>query len=285
MVANENRFGIRSNGPRRIFLGQGLSRSFDLKSFLIEIKPDFIYYVAAFHGPSGMDYEENFEESYKINVVRPFECLKYCKEFVNTKFIFFNSSKVYDTRVNTVISEKTFRTPNCIYSLQKELVFKLMDNYRNKYGVNSYNFWFFNHESERRKLAYFFPKLISIFVNSYRDSNYTGEIAALEFVCDWGDAEQYMEIVAKLSLETDADDYVVASGESLTGRMLAETLFLSAGLDFKNHIRTLSTDKNQTEKLWRADNSKLLSKLPGLKMNLAIDTCKKILIDNYNIKL
>lgn len=267
------------------YFSHDLTGAFDLENFLYEKRPDIIYYVAAFHGPSGTTYGDNFEESFKVNVIRPSECLKYCKDFPNTKFIFFNSSKVYDTSLCNVISEKTMRNPKCIYGLQKELVFTLMVNYRDRYGLKAYNFWFFNHESKRRKLTYFLPKLVDIAANSYMDRDYIGKVGNLDFVCDWGDAEQYMKAVVQLSLKTDADDYIVATGQSLTGQMLAEKLFLSLGLDWKLHINTLESCSDKPPNFWQADNSKLLSNIPGLKMNSAVDICKKILTDNYGIKV
>ena len=62
------------------------------------------------------------------------------------------------------------------------------------------------------------------------------QINTLDFYCDWGIAEDYMKMVKKILQMPVADDFILASGCTVTGRELVADLFETFDLDYNRHI-------------------------------------------------
>ncbi len=220
-------------------------------------KPDIVIYAAAYHGSSGIVYEETIEESFIVNVNVPTKILEYCKKNKSVKFAYFNSSKVFDYQTTKTIDEKSNRRPNCVYSLQKELTYKAIEYYRDKYNVLAFNFWLFNHESIYRAPSYFIPTIISTLRASLVDQEVKQKINTLDFYCDWGIAEDYMKMVKKILKMPMADDFILASGITLSGRELVGDLCETLGLDYKRHFFETNTPNRSQSVRWKVDVSKV----------------------------
>jgi GDPmannose 4,6-dehydratase len=55
---------------------------------------------------------------------------------------------------------------------------------------------------------------------------------------DWGHAADYVRAMQLMLQQDEADDYVVATGESHTVRELCELAFAEAGLDYRDYVMT-----------------------------------------------
>ncbi|MDA7455168.1 GDP-mannose 4,6-dehydratase [Planktomarina temperata] len=244
----------------------------DVEKLLDAYKPNLILYCAAFHGPSGTVYEDSVQHSLIINTMVPIKILEYCKSNIKTKFIYFNSSKIFNFSQALRISEKSDRVPSCIYSLEKEITYKALAHFRSQFGVSAYNFWFFNHESPLRPKPYFIPTLINILKQSINNPRYKGHVRSLDFYCDWGCADEYMKNVVHLFENFEADDYVIASGKTLSGRELAEKLFSLYALDYRDHISPAMQHDDLPPDRWYADITKLIDR-SGVPLRSIFDVC------------
>ena len=244
----------------------------DINQFLYNEKPDLIIYAAAFHGAAGIVYEQSIHESYIINVQVPVEILKYCRSNLHVQFAFFNSSKVFNFERESLISEKSIRSPDCVYSLQKELRYKAICYYRKEFGVNVYNFWLFNHESEYREASYFIPRVISILRSSVKDPSFKSEINSLNFYCDWGVAKDYMSAIKQILWISKPDDFILASGNTMTGRELVTNLFGHFRLDSQNHIIEREPNELLESSRWRVNTQKFRKFYRGQMKNIG-DFC------------
>ena len=244
----------RKYGVKRLILDLSQTNIFDLLS---HEQPDVIIYAAAYHGSSGFIYEETIDDSFVINVKVPTQILEYCKNNLFVKFAYFNSSKVFDFKEAKIIDEKSVRRPSCVYSLQKELTYKAIDYYRNKHNVLAFNFWLFNHESSYRASTYFIPMIISTLRASIAGQTVKQQINTLDFYCDWGIAHDYMKMVKKILQMPIADDFILASGCTLSGRELVSDLFEAFGLDYRKHIFEMSAPTKIDPIRWKVDISKV----------------------------
>ena len=95
---------------------------------------------------------------------------------------------------------------------------------------------FFHHESERRGKEFFIPKLVSALHAALLDNTFRTEFDTLEFHSDWGSAREYMDIAVDIAEQSPANDAIVATGQTLLARALAQQLFARHGLDYRNHL-------------------------------------------------
>jgi GDPmannose 4,6-dehydratase len=249
--------------------------------------PSVIYFTAAVHGSSGFDYVMSWEESVSVNMIAAQLCLEYVRLNPSTKFIYFGSSKVFDLSPGRMISEDSPRRSNCIYSAQKNYIYDILKVYRRDYDLNCINLWLFNHESPRRKLDYFIPKLVDIAAHAFRDKTYSSPMYTLDFLCDWGCAKEYMAIVADIGLRVDQSDFIIATGITTSGYEIADQVFSGLGLRYEDHIKLTKPNEivdGSSVRRWFADISSVNKVLPATHFASVQSICYRILDENYRIK-
>jgi len=223
-----------------------------LKQYL----PDKIFYLAATHGSANFNYDDFWLEAHTVNTIIPHTFLNFIKkEKPSTRFFFISSSKVFACADGQVINEHSKRESKSIYAITKNAAVDLIEYYRVKYKINASVFFAFNHESPRRSVDYFFPKIIELLSKSIIDSHYVAQIDHLNFWCDWGDASEYMSIVADVADQDIMENFILATGSTVWARDFVQKLFSRYSLDYKNHIEELNPNEGIKNKPWRADIS------------------------------
>jgi GDPmannose 4,6-dehydratase len=109
-------------------------------------------------------------------------------------------------------------------------------NYREAYGMHASNGILFNHESERRGRN-FVTRKITMSAGRIKvglqDKLYLGNLDAKR---DWGYAPDYVEAMWRMLQQDNADDYVVATGESHSVREFLDAVFESLDLDWRAYV-------------------------------------------------
>jgi len=248
--------------------------------FLNETSPSTIFHAAAIHGASGFKYEDKWLEAHAVNTLSVHAVLEYLRLVGTGNLVYFSSSKAFGNDSSGHFSENTKRESSCIYSITKNSASDLIRYYRITHNVCSSTLWTFNHESPRRGPEYFIPKIVACLSNVIEDASYKAEVFTLNFCADWSDARELMGIAIKVSDSKLHEDFVLASGQTIFARNLVKDLFMTFGLDYKNHV--IETDViNQLGSDWRADVSKLDAML-GCRANISIyETCLEILLKKY----
>ena len=271
---------FREQGSQPIdrYLQVDLNNLSEVKNVLHQEKPDYIYHTAAVHGASGFNYEEVWESAHRVNTLSAHACLEYIRhKSSKTSFIYLSSSKVFDESQIGTISEKTARKSTCIYSITKNSTGDLVDYYRKKHAINAGVIWLFNHDSPRRSKEYFIPKLAEILIRSLEDDKYIGEVGSLDFWCDWGSAQEYMDLVSKVGLLPEIQDYVLATGHTISGRALANELFSRFNLSYEKHIKSRVQSELHQLPPWVVDNSQIGEALSNKPRMTALDVCLDII--------
>jgi GDPmannose 4,6-dehydratase len=252
----------------------------ELVLFLDEVSPTRIYHVAAIHGAAGFRYEDKWIETHSVNILSVHAVLEYLRLRGSGSLIYTSSSKAFGESLPNIVSEETKRVSSCIYSIAKNSATDLIHYYRAKYGVYSNVLWTFNHESPRRGIEYFIPKIVNCLANALKNPEHRTEVFTLNFYSDWSDAAELMNIAIRLSDRDLPEDFIFASGNTMFARDFVSNLFLKFGLDYQNHIIEKNyNDENLPE--WNADISKMRSVL-GCSPKISIfETCYQILLENY----
>jgi GDPmannose 4,6-dehydratase len=191
---------------------------------LRNIQPDEIYNLGAqSHVRVSFDVPEYTAEVDALGAVRILEGIR--ETGLNTKFYQASSSELYGKVVETPQKETTPFYPRSPYACAKAYAFYITKNYRESYGMHACNGILFNHESPRRGETFVTRKITRAAARiklGMQDCLYLGNLDAKR---DWGFAGDYVEAMWLMLQQEQADDYVIATGETYSVRVFAEKVF------------------------------------------------------------
>ncbi|MDB2472671.1 GDP-mannose 4,6-dehydratase [Amylibacter sp.] len=246
-------------------------------SVLRKEAPDIIFNAAAVHGPANFSYESVWRDVQLVNVGLTHGILEYLRlEASSCFYMFLSSSKAFSSNENSVLDEKSPRSGECIYSITKNASTDLIKYYRLRYKLKASVVWTFNHESPRRGKQFFVPKIVDILAKSIVDSTYKSTIYTLDFFCDWGDAEEFMEISTEICERKISDDFILATGKSIFAKEFVEKFFSNHGLSYRDHI-DVSHTLGSPKYVVRAELSKLQSLIKKTPSLSVYEVAEKIL--------
>lgn len=247
-----------------------------LSDVLEAYKPDCIFHVAAVHTSAGGSYEPMFDSVLKVNVASVHTVLEYLRSNPGGRFSYASSAKVFGSPQPARIDESTPIANQCLYSISKNTAYHLIDYYRQNHGVNASVLYLFNHESELRPAGFFIPKVLGVLANSLKDNSFASMVNTLDFYCDWGSAEEYMDIMIDVLERAPSEDFVLAKGECTYAMDLVAGLFSRYGLDYKSHFQQ-TTSQAQPANPYKVDIGKLNRTIGRVPLVTIEELCVRIL--------
>lgn len=147
------------------------------------------------------------------------------------------SSEMFGLVQETPQSEKTPFYPRSPYGVAKVFGHWTAVNYRESYGMHVSNGILFNHESPRRG-ENFVTRKITLGIAAIKKGKMKElRLGNLEARRDWGFAGDYVEAMWRMLQQDEADDYVVATGETHSVQEFCEEAFSHAGLDWRKFVK------------------------------------------------
>jgi GDPmannose 4,6-dehydratase len=128
--------------------------------------------------------------------------------------------------------------PRSPYGVSKVFAHYITVNYRESYSLFAVSGMLFNHESPRRGLEFVTRKVTDGVARIKLGQADTLSLGNLDAHRDWGFAGDYVRAMWMMLQQDQADDYVIATGESHSVRDLVEVAFARVGLDWKKYVRT-----------------------------------------------
>ena len=110
--------------------------------------------------------------------------------------------------------------------------------YRESYNLFAVSGILFNHESPRRGLEFVTRKVTDGVARIKLGLAKDLRLGNLDAHRDWGFAGDYVRAMWLMLQQAEADDYVIATGESHSVQELVEIAFSHAGLDWKKFVVT-----------------------------------------------
>lgn len=198
-------------------------------------KPDEVYNLAAqSHVRTSFDVPEETVDAVAMGTMRLLEA---CKNIIpHTKFYQASSSEMFGDNTDELKNEETRMTPASPYAAAKLFSHNLVRNYRIGYGMHASSGILFNHESPRRGETFVTRKITSAAARIKLGKQKILKLGNLDAYRDWGFAGDYVEAMWLMLQQDNADDYVIATGETHTVREFAEIVFGFAGLDYKKYV-------------------------------------------------
>jgi GDPmannose 4,6-dehydratase len=214
----------------RLFLHYGdLNDASSINTLLRTIQPEEIYNLGAqSHVRVSFDVPEYTAEVDGLGAVRILEGIR--ETGLNTRFYQASSSELYGKVVETPQRETTPFYPRSPYACSKAYAFYITMNYRESYGMYACNGILFNHESPRRGETFVTRKITRAAARiklGVQGCLYLGNLDAKR---DWGFAGDYVEAMWLMLQQEQAEDYVIATGETYSVRTFAEMVFQRLGM-------------------------------------------------------
>jgi GDPmannose 4,6-dehydratase len=241
----------------------------DCTNIIIKYRPNEFYNLAA-QSHVGTSFKQP-TTTFEINAVGVINILEAIKRFSSTtRFYQASTSEMFGS--NYVIKnnekyqdENTPFLPQSPYAVSKLSSHRMVQIYREAYGLYTCSGILFNHESPRRgenfvtrKITLYLGKL----VNKIIPPSTKLKLGNLSAVRDWGHAIDYVEAM-RLMLNADkSDDYVISSGSCYSVEQFLEKAFGTVGLNYQDYYETDPELYRPAEvNFLRGDSSKAHKKL------------------------
>ena len=142
---------------------------------------------------------------------------------------------------NLPATEETCFNPISPYSVSKTFAFNLTKNYRDTYNLFACSLILSNHESFFRANDFISQKIIQSAYNiSVKKQDFL-EVGNIGMIRDWGWAPDYVQAFHLALQEDQPDDYIIATGKSISVENFIEYVFLKFNLNYKDYL--VSNDK------------------------------------------
>jgi GDPmannose 4,6-dehydratase len=207
-----------------------------LVDLLRTVEPDEIYNLAAqSFVPTSWVQPVLTAEFDAIGVTRLLEAVRLVAP--RARFYQASSSEMFGKVRETPQRETTPFHPRSPYGVAKVYGHFITVNYRESYGLFACSGILFNHESERRGREFVTRKVSDGVARIKLGRARELRLGNLEARRDWGFAGDYVDAMWRMLQQPEADDYVVATGESHSVRELVEIAFRCVDLDPSQYVR------------------------------------------------
>jgi GDPmannose 4,6-dehydratase len=254
-----------------------------LAALLQTVRPDIILHVAAAHNSAEESDETLFNDMLQVNVASVHTILEYlrlCNQ--NGRLMYASSGKVFGDPYPPIIDETTPMSSSCLYTTSKITAFHLIDYYRCHYSLQASTLFLFNHESVLRPQQFFIPRILQCVASAKDNEAYVGSVLTLDFFCDWGSAEEYMDLAIDIAEKAPNDDFVIATGTCIYARDFVRDLFLKYGLDYRRHIQEKTPPGIFLNSFYQVNLTKLQQKIGRIPRIGIAAVCTNILDEKLN---
>ncbi len=209
-----------------------------LQNLLEDLQPDEVYNLGAqSHVRVSFDQPEYTADVVGLGVIRLLEAIRgYQKHFHKQIRIYQAGSSEMFGAAPPRQHEGTPFHPRSPYACAKVYAHHQTINYRESYGLFACNGILFNHESPRRGETFVTRKITRAATRIKLGLQKKLFLGNLEAKRDWGFAGDYVEAMWRMLQQDTPDDYVVATGESLSIRDFLALVFEALDLDWQAHV-------------------------------------------------
>jgi len=153
------------------------------------------------------------------------------------RFYQASSSEMFGKVQEVPQRESTLLWPRSPYGVAKVFGHYMTINYRESYGMHASSGILFNHESPRRGPEFVTRKISLAVARIALGLDKEVSLGNIDAKRDWGFAGDYVEAMWRMLQQDQADDYVVATGETHSIREFLSIAFRRAGItDWERYV-------------------------------------------------
>lgn len=202
---------------------------------LNKVQPREVYNLAG-QTSVGLSFEQPVEamESIGSSTLNLLEAIR----FFGGKVRFYNagSSECFGDVGSVPATEETPFRPRSPYAVAKCAAHWLVSNYREAYGIFACTGILFNHESRLRPERFVTQKIVQVARRIAAGSKEKLELGNTTVIRDWGWAPEFVEAMWLMLQLDKPDDFVVATGQSVSLEEFVQMAFECFGLDWRQHV-------------------------------------------------
>jgi GDPmannose 4,6-dehydratase len=197
--------------------------------------PDEIYYLAGESSVarSFVDPAKTFQ-SVTLGAIYLLEAMKQS----NKPMRLYNagSSECFGGASGLIANEATPLNPLSPYAIAKSAVYWLIKHYQQSYGLYACTGILFNHESPLRPAHFVTQKIIQAAKEIAAGRQSQLSLGRLDIARDWGWAPEYVEAMWLMLQQETPQDFVIATGTTMTLMDFVDAAFKQVNLDWRSHV-------------------------------------------------
>jgi len=207
---------------------------------LAKVKPDEIYHLAG-QSSVGLSFDQPVETFMSIGVgtLNLLEAVRFLG--APTRLYHASSSDCFGDTGGLPATEATPFAPRSPYAVAKAAAHFEVANYREAYKLFACNGILFNHESPLRPKRFVTRKIVAAAARIAAGSGETLSLGNIDVARDWGNAREYVEAMWLMLQQDTPEDFVIATGQTITLRQFVAEAFAALGLDWQDHVKVDST--------------------------------------------
>lgn len=250
-----------------------------LNRLLEKITPDEIYNLAAqSHVKVSFDVPDYTAQVDALGTLRFLDAIRETGLGKQTKFYQASTSELFGKVQSIPQNEETPFYPRSPYGVAKLYGFWIVKNYREAYNLFACNGILFNHESPRRGETFVTRKITKAAVKILLGLQDKITLGNLDAKRDWGYAPEYCEGMWRILQQENAEDFVLATGETHTIREFCELTFSELGIKLEwngkgeNEKGIVSAIKNEKLEMMEGELKNSKSNFEFIISNLELGT-------------
>jgi GDPmannose 4,6-dehydratase len=246
---------------------------------ILEIKPDEIYNLAG-QTSVGLSFVQPVEtlESISIGTLNILEVLRFHK--LEAKFYNASSGECFgETDLNGASEDAQFR-PRSPYAVAKAAAFWQVANYREAYGIFACSGILFNHESPLRPKRFVTKKIVKTVCEIKKGTQNILPLGNLKIHRDWGYAPEYVGAMSLMLQQDKPDDFIIATGHSISLEDFTRIAFGTVGLKMDNHIAINDSLMRPSDIIYSKGNPSKANKILNWKAKANVEELIMIMIQS-----
>lgn len=152
------------------------------------------------------------------------------------RFYQASSSEMFGLIQEAQQSERTPFHPRSPYGVAKLYAHWLSINYRESFGMHCSNGILFNHESPLRGIEFVTRRVTDGVARIKLGLAKNLPLGNLDARRDWGHARDYVRAMWLMLQQNEPDDYVIATGRTVSVRDMCEIAFAHVGLEMSDFV-------------------------------------------------
>ncbi len=249
-------YGNKDILNKKMFLHYGdLVDTSNMNRILEKIEPDEIYNLAAqSHVKVSFEVPDYTAQVDALGTLRFLDAIREVG-LRQVKFYQASTSELYGKVQEIPQTETTPFYPRSPYGVAKLYGYWIIVNYREAYNIFASNGILFNHESPRRGETFVTRKITRAASRIAAGIDKVLALGNLDAKRDWGFAPEYCEGMWRILQHKEADDFVLATGDTRTVREFTEVTFRELGIEIewkgsgaeeKGHVKSINWKTAET---------------------------------------
>jgi GDPmannose 4,6-dehydratase len=237
----------------------------NLNRLLEKIEPDEIYNLAAqSHVKVSFEVPDYTGQVDALGTLRFLDAIREVG-LKKVKFYQASTSELFGKVREVPQNENTPFYPRSPYGVAKLYGYWIIVNYREAYNIFACNGILFNHESPRRGETFVTRKITRAVSRIATEKQNILLLGNLDAKRDWGLAPEYCDGMWRILQYKNAEDFVLATGETHTVREFTELAFNEIGIELK-WVGNEENEKGVIKNInWDKAKSLLEHEMPSIK--------------------